>query len=94
MAFPALRQRGPTWKLAYDEEIGALRFELPSGMVKTNVFNCDGQRVQFQSSVGTSNIVWHGKAYLLQTGADNVTTVVYTQEPTQFRGLISQGRDA
>jgi hypothetical protein len=48
---------------------------------------------QVQDSGGTRNIVWDGQAYLLETAANGVTTVVYTQEPTPFGNLISQYRE-
>jgi YD repeat-containing protein len=77
----------------WDGENQLVGVQLASAQVNTNVFNGDGQRVQLQNSTGTSNIVWDGRAYLLETGANNVTTVVYTQEPTQFGNLISQWRN-
>jgi len=76
----------------WDGENQLVGVQLPSGVVNTNVFNGDGQRVQLQNSAGTSKIVWDSQAYLLETGADNVTTVVYTQEPTPFGNLISEWR--
>jgi len=50
-------------------------------------------RVQVQDSGGTRKIIWDGQAYLLETAANGVTSVVYTQEPTQFGSLISQRRN-
>ena len=57
------------------------------------MFNGDGLGVQFQDSTGTHNIVWDGQAYLLETGVNGVTSVVYTQEPTQLEKLISKARN-
>jgi YD repeat-containing protein len=70
-----------------------LAVQLPSGVVDTSVYNEGGLRGQVLDSNCTRNIVWDGQAYLLETGATGVTSVVYTQEPTQFGNLISQCRN-
>jgi hypothetical protein len=67
--------------------------QLPGGAVDTSVYNGDGLRVQVQDSGGTRKIVWDGQAYLLETGATGVTSVVYTQEPTLFGNLVSKWRN-
>ena len=70
--------------------------QLPSGVINTSVYNGDGLRVQLRDSTATRDIVWDGQAYLMEidTTANGVTSVVYTQEPTQFGNLISQWRSA
>jgi YD repeat-containing protein len=88
-AAPPNQRTTNTW----DGENRRLRVQLPSARVDTSVYNGDGLRVQVQDSTGTRNIVWDGQAYLLETGANGVTTVVYTQKPTPFGSLISKWRN-
>jgi hypothetical protein len=65
---------------------------LPGGILNTNTFNGDGLRVAVADSTGTRSIVWDQQAYLLETAPSGTTTVVYTNEPAPFGGLISQYR--
>jgi RHS repeat-associated protein len=74
----------------WDDENRRTRVVLPSGIRNTFTYNGDGQRVVKQDSTGTMNFVWDGQAYLMEYTDSDQT--VYTQEPAQYGGVISQAR--
>src|SRR5262249_40460515 len=50
--------------------------------VVTMAYNADSQRVQKQSSVGTTKFIWDEHNYVAETDGANTVQTVYTNEPT------------
>ncbi len=49
----------------------------------------DNQRVQKDSSGGTTKFIWDGQNYLAEADGTNTIQTVYTDEPQQYGNLIS-----
>jgi RHS repeat-associated protein len=76
----------------WDDENRLIGIAYPDGKLHTYAYAVNGLRQRKETEQGTAIFVWDGQTVLLETGADLVTQVHYTDSPGYWGGLVSQRR--
>jgi RHS repeat-associated protein len=87
-----LLSRSPTnqrTSYTWDVENRLTKVKLLLGTLETLIYNGDGMRVRRDDSSGTVKHIWDQQSILIESNGADVTTCVYTLEPSVYGLLIS-----
>ena len=75
---------------SWDDENRNTKLIIPGGAITTMAYRHDGLRVRKQTAAGTTEFIYDGQNYLLETDASDTVNRVLTSEPRAYGNLVSQ----